>query len=69
VKSGVPQGSTLGPLHFNIFVNDICDSICNPKYLLFADDLKIYRNINYVHDCKLLQSDINSVQNGALKMA
>jgi hypothetical protein len=30
---------------------------------LFADDLKIYRNLNNVHDCKLLQSDINSVQN------
>jgi hypothetical protein len=35
----------------------------NSKYLLFADDLKIYHNINYVHDCKLLQSDISSVQN------
>jgi hypothetical protein len=63
VKSGVPQGSTLGPLLFNIFINDICDSISCSKYLLFADDLKIYLNINNVHDCKLLQSDINSVQN------
>jgi sarcosine oxidase/L-pipecolate oxidase len=42
VKSGVPQGSTLGPLIFNIFINDIGDSICNSKYLLFVDDLKIY---------------------------
>jgi hypothetical protein len=30
---------------------------------LFADDLKIYRNISYVHDCKLIQSEINSAQN------
>jgi hypothetical protein len=63
VKSGVPQGPTLGPLLFNIFINDICDSIYYSKYLLFADDLKIYRNTNNAHDCKLLQSDINSVQN------
>jgi hypothetical protein len=41
VKSGVTQGSTLGPLHFNISINDIRDSICNSKYLLFADDVKI----------------------------
>jgi hypothetical protein len=61
VKSGVPQGSTLGL--FNIVINDICDSISYSKYLLSADDLKVYRNMNYVHDCKLLQSDINSVQN------
>jgi hypothetical protein len=29
----------------------------------FTDDLKIYRNINYVQDCKLLQSDTSFVQN------
>jgi hypothetical protein len=63
VKSGVPQGSTSGPLLFNILIND-CDSTSNSKYLLFVDDLKIYRDINYVHDCKLLQSET-----GALKMA
>jgi hypothetical protein len=46
-----------------VSINYICDSISYSKYILFADELKIYRNINYVHDCKLLQSDINSVQN------
>jgi hypothetical protein len=61
VKPGVPQGSTLGPLLFNIFVNDICDSTSNSKNLLLYADLKIYRNINYVHDCQLLQTDINFV--------
>jgi hypothetical protein len=61
VKPGVPQGSTLGTLLFNIFVNDICDSTSNYKNLLFYADLKVYRNINYVHDCQLLQTDINFV--------
>jgi hypothetical protein len=31
------------------------------KFLIFADDLKIFRVINSPHDCLLLQSDINSV--------
>jgi hypothetical protein len=63
VKSGAPQGSTLVLLLFNIFINDIGDSICNSKYLLFADDLKKYRSIRNVDDCKLLRHDIDSVQN------
>jgi hypothetical protein len=69
VKCGVPQGSTLGPLLFNIFINDICDSIHNSQCLVFADDLKIYRSISDVDDCKLLQHDINSVQNWCLDNA
>jgi hypothetical protein len=42
------------PLIFNIFINDIGDSICNFKYLLYADDLKIYRSIRNVDHCKRL---------------
>jgi hypothetical protein len=49
-NSGVPQGPTLGPLLFNIFINDICNIIHNSRYLLFADDLKIYRTITNVDD-------------------
>ena len=41
INSGVPQGSVLGPLFFNIFMNDLPDKIVNSSCYLFADDSKL----------------------------
>ena len=54
VTSGVPQGSVLGPLLFNIFINDL-PSVVQSELVLFADDAKIYRTIQSDDDNLQLQ--------------
>lgn len=61
VFSGVPQGSHCGPLLFNLFVNDISLCIQNSQFLLFADDLKVFKVVSSIDHCLELQSDIDRV--------
>jgi hypothetical protein len=61
VISGVPQGSVMGPTIFIMFINDLPVNIRN-KLFMFADDVKIYRRITNINDCKLLQDDLDNLQ-------
>ena len=57
VISGVPQGSVLGPILFILYVNDLPDKV--KSYCeIFADDTKVYKEINNLKDYEDLQDDI-----------
>ena len=66
VKSGVPQGSVLGPLLFLIYINFLTHNI-NSLTKIYADDLKLYISIsldtpqNILDSVTACQLDINTL--------
>jgi ribonuclease P/MRP protein subunit RPP40 len=60
VKSGIPQGSVLGPLLFVVFINDMSSSVTS-KCKLFADDSKIYGPVDTEEGIQTIQKDLNQL--------
>jgi hypothetical protein len=68
VRSGVPQGSVLGPVLFLIFIRDI-DREAGPAEILkkFADDTKVGSRIQSERDAIELQNTLNRLMDWAQK--
>ena len=60
VKSGVPQGTVLGPLLLLIYINNLPNNI-HSTVRLFADDCVLYREINNQLDSQELQKDLHEL--------
>lgn len=57
---GLPQGSSMGPLFFSIFINDLPLSVKKAKIVMYADDVTLYSSSATITELSdTLQDELN----------
>ena len=66
VTSNVHQGLILGPILFDIFINDLADRTASMGQALrkFADDTKLGGVVDTLDSCDTIQRELDRLENG-----